>query len=189
MWATDSASAIVGSNLVAITVSSRPSGPPLRAFGNGTISGYPGACGEGGIPGVLENVSFTGSARGGAPPYSFSWTFGDGSSPSSGRNVSHGYATLGDQNGTLTVTDAAGMQVSTVVPVIGPKNPGFSCPPQTRGPPAVFFGLTMLGFLFVVVVPLLAVVVAVPLVVLWRRRRRREPPPAPATPREERPQG
>ncbi len=178
VWATDSAYSVAGSNSVAITVSARPSPLPLVAFGNGTIAGYPGACGEGAIPGVLENVTFTGSARGGVPPYSFSWTFGDGSPKANGRNVTHGYATLGDQNGTLTVTDGAGTSSSVVVPVVGPKDPAFSCPSQSGHlPPTVFFGLTVAGFLVLVVLPAAVLAVLVPLVLLWRQRRDRGPPP------------
>jgi PKD repeat protein len=53
------------------------------------------------------HVTFTGSASGGNPPYSFSWNFGDGSSPSSDQSPTHDYATDGSYTATLTVTDSA----------------------------------------------------------------------------------
>lgn len=171
VWATDASPQVAGSNAVSVAVSAGPAPLPLVAFGNGTVSGYPGACGAGGIPGVAENVSFTGNARGGVPPYTFSWTFGDGSASVSGRNVTHGYATLGDQNGTLKVTDASGASVLLQVPVLGPKSPAFSCPAQGVTP-AYPFGLTAAGFDLLIALSLaVAVVVALAVLVLARRRK------------------
>jgi len=50
-------------------------------------------------------VNFTGTATGGAPPYSYNWTFGDGHS-SKDQNPSHTYSTIGTFTATLTVTDS-----------------------------------------------------------------------------------
>ena len=52
-------------------------------------------------------VQFTGSASGGVSPYSYSWTFGDGSS-SNQQNPSYIYSTTGTYMATLTVTDTMG---------------------------------------------------------------------------------
>lgn len=49
-------------------------------------------------------VAFVGNATGGAAPYSFAWTFGDGSN-GSGPNVTHTYA-AGNYTVELTVTDS-----------------------------------------------------------------------------------
>ena len=49
-------------------------------------------------------VIFSGGATGGASPYSYSWTFGDGGSSKS-RNPSHTYSSAGSYVATLNVTD------------------------------------------------------------------------------------
>ena len=54
------------------------------------------------------DVSFSGEAEGGEPPYSFSWNFGDGSPSVTGQNVAHTYTFLGRFTWTLTVSDSAG---------------------------------------------------------------------------------
>jgi len=51
-----------------------------------------------------QQVTFTGSASGGTTPYSFSWTFGDGSS-GTGSTVTHAYASTGTFTVVLTVKD------------------------------------------------------------------------------------
>ncbi|MFE3846255.1 PKD domain-containing protein [Thermoplasmatota archaeon] len=53
---------------------------------------------------TCSGVSFSGSASGGVPPYTYSWTFGDSSS-GSGQNPSHQYTSDGSYTATLTVTD------------------------------------------------------------------------------------
>ena len=51
-----------------------------------------------------ENINFTASARGGTPPYSYSWDFGNGAS-ATGASATYSYATAGPYTVTLTVTD------------------------------------------------------------------------------------
>jgi PKD repeat protein len=51
-------------------------------------------------------VSFTGSATGGTPAYTYSWNFGDGTTSTS-QNPSHTYSTAGTYTATLTVKDSA----------------------------------------------------------------------------------
>src|SRR5207245_4079803 len=76
-------------------------------------------------PTTGQTVSFTGSASGGTPPYSYSWTFGDGGS-ASGSSTSHVYQTAGSYNVVLTVTDAAG-QTANSAQTVTVSNP----PPPT----------------------------------------------------------
>jgi PKD repeat protein len=52
-------------------------------------------------------VGFTGSASGGTSPYTWDWSFGDGSSHATQQNPSHSYSNGGSFQVTLTVTDAA----------------------------------------------------------------------------------
>ncbi len=52
-------------------------------------------------------VVFSSSASGGTPPYSYSWSFGDGGA-SSQQNCSHAYPQPGSYNAVLRVTDSAG---------------------------------------------------------------------------------
>jgi PKD domain len=67
------------------------------------------------------NVSFTGSASGGIPPYKFNWTFGDGSPIGNGSFVTHIYALAGNYTVTLSITDFTTLtiQVSQTVQVKG----------------------------------------------------------------------
>jgi len=53
-------------------------------------------------------ASFSGSAHGGTAPYTFTWSFGDGSAEVNGSLVAHLYATAGTYLATLTVTDTSG---------------------------------------------------------------------------------
>jgi PKD repeat protein len=70
------------------------------------------------------SVSFTGSATGGTQPYTYSWNFGDSSTPSTNQNPTHTYSNAGVYTVTLTATDnnsatATSQQTITVtVPAI-----------------------------------------------------------------------
>jgi len=61
-------------------------------------------------------VAFTGSASGGTSPYSYRWTFGDGSSSTS-QNPTHTYTSPGNYTATLTVTDSTSATASKSVSI------------------------------------------------------------------------
>jgi len=63
-------------------------------------------------PQTNQRVTFTASATGGTTPYSFGWTFGDGSS-GNGSNVTHAYASAGTFTVVLTVRDSGSPQQTT----------------------------------------------------------------------------
>jgi hypothetical protein len=62
-------------------------------------------------------VQLTSEVSGGTPPYTYAWTFGDGSPKSSEPSLPHVYERLGDFTATLVVTDAAGGEDSDEVDV------------------------------------------------------------------------
>ena len=56
---------------------------------------------------VGEDITFTGSATGGTPPYTFEWDFGDGNTAIE-QNPTHNYTAAGTYDVCLTVTDNDG---------------------------------------------------------------------------------
>jgi parallel beta-helix repeat protein len=62
------------------------------------------------------SVSFTGNVSGGIPPYTYSWTFGDGSS-STQQNPTHTYSQPGDYTAVIIVTDGISQQRSDSVDI------------------------------------------------------------------------
>lgn len=59
-------------------------------------------------PSLGQIVTFTASASGGTPGYSYAWSFGDGGTGGNLRNISHIFTTNGPFNATVRVTDLAG---------------------------------------------------------------------------------
>jgi hypothetical protein len=76
-------------------ISLAPPGTSLSCEAGGPYSGEVG-----------EAIHFTAAASGGATPYTYAWTFGDGGT-SSDQNPDHSYTAAGNYTATLTVTDAA----------------------------------------------------------------------------------
>jgi hypothetical protein len=78
-------------------------------------------------PTVGQTVTFTAAASGGTSPYTFNWSFGDGST-GTGSPATHSYSTAGTFNTQLTVHDSASATAtaSQSVVVTQPASPDFS---------------------------------------------------------------
>jgi lysophospholipase L1-like esterase/PKD repeat protein len=163
---------VQGNGTLTASYTAAASSTPLVAFGNSTVTSYPGICNSGANPAMT--VSFAGSARGGAPPYTWSWGFGDGSTAVSGQNSTHGYRNIADENATLTVTDSSGKQAMKVVPVTITLGGSTSCPPKLLNSTSTGFSILGLGTVMsvVVIVVIAAAAVTVASIVILRRRRR-----------------
>ncbi|TMI25005.1 PKD domain-containing protein, partial [Candidatus Bathyarchaeota archaeon] len=72
-------------------------------------------------------INFTASARGGTPPYSYSWDFGNGAS-ASGASATYSYATAGSYTVTLAVIDATNRSNNTSqsLTIYSPAHPDFT---------------------------------------------------------------
>jgi PKD repeat protein len=77
------------------------------------------------VPNIIANpdhgleplsVEFRGSATGGSPPYSYSWTFGDGG-VSTEQNPTYIYNSYGNYLATLAVSDSRPISASTTHPI------------------------------------------------------------------------
>jgi hypothetical protein len=78
-------------------------------------------------------VRLTASARGGAPPYTFSWTTGDGAPSASGATVDHTFRTGGTFHATLIVRDANNTNATQTVTIRVAAPPA---PPASVSKPA-----------------------------------------------------
>ncbi len=98
-----------------------------------------------------EIAYFYGNATGGSPPYGFTWSFGDGSRPVGGQDVTHAYLGPAVYNVTLWVTDALGDNASaeTRVSPVPPFCPANFVPAAGSFPPAIIGLLAATGTGFV----------------------------------------
>ena len=95
-----------------------------------------------------DSIAFSGSLSGGLAPYSYSWSFGDGTPASLLQNPSHAYAAAGPHQATLTATDANGAKATASASVTVNALPTVSAagsPSVGDAPLSVVFGATPSG--------------------------------------------
>jgi PKD domain len=167
--------------LSAPAATAAPPTAPLTAaaeFTGWTWFGPGSPCGGGPVTFVAH---FASNVSGGAAPYTYAWSFGDGSPGATGPDPTHDYPADGAKTwtATLTVTDATGATATNSTRV-DPDT--YSCPAEpARGqfaPTVVPFPLSTPGGLLLLSGGLAVVVVAALLVARRRRRSGREPPMA-----------
>ncbi|MCI4325663.1 MAG: PKD domain-containing protein [Thermoplasmata archaeon] len=96
--------------------------PPLATtVGGGPLSGT-----------IPLTTDFSASPSGGLAPYTVSWSFGDGSTPTLGNSASHTYEATGNFTANATITDALGFVTGGSVVV-----EATSAPPGSTGMPLV----------------------------------------------------
>ncbi len=136
-----------------ITVNAPPSAAVIRATPTSPTTG--------------ATVNFGATVTGGTAPYTSAWTFGDGTSSTSGA-PSHSYASPGTYTVNLTISDSDHRTANSTLTVVvsSPSSSGFSL---TSG-----VGLyALLGIVVIVVVVVVAVLVT---------RQRKRPPAGTAPP-------
>src|SRR6184192_3691220 len=87
-------------------------------------------------PSAGQSVSFAASASGGTPPYSYTWSYGDGST-GTGLQSTHAYIRDGTYQVTLTVADSQGNTGTGVEPAVVGTSPlldGFTFSPTGPQP-------------------------------------------------------
>lgn len=97
----------LGVSVVAFTNVTVEPIPPLVATATATPS-------SGTVP---LNVTLTAGASGGTGPYTFDWSFGDGSPDHAGGTVTHNYTVVGEYLAMVTVTDSTGATAEATVVV------------------------------------------------------------------------
>ena len=96
--------------------------------------------------------TFFSNATGGYRPYSFQWSFGDGTSTVASQNATHTFAAWGIFNVTLTVRDASGARANASRTVGPTPPPCVSATPSGASPVYLVIGLGLVAALAIMMV-------------------------------------
>jgi PKD repeat protein len=116
-------------------------------------------------------VTFNATASNGTSPYTYNWTFGDGTR-GSGQQVTHKFSTTGTYNVTLTTTDAAQSQFTTSQSITVVQTP-----PSSGGTGIISQNTALFSLATV------ALIVALTLTAWTRKKGRKDRTTRPETPR------
>jgi PKD repeat protein len=165
---------------VTVAVAFNSSGP-VAMWVTASVSHYSEAC----HPILPVSAYLNATVHGGTPPYSYSWTFGDGSPNSSDAAPVHAYAQFGPYEAAVQVDDASGHSAGANVTVLV-ATPIACLPsnsPASNSTAAHFLGLPATeGYGLVVALAVVAVGAIVAGLRRWKGGSL-PPPPRPGAPR------
>ena len=97
------------------------------------------------VPAINSSVTFTGSVTGGTGPYTYSWSFGDGTT-ATGATATHTYSKAGSYMVTMKATDSTGKATTTTQQVsVGQTSPPGQLPSLTPTIAFLIIGLILGG--------------------------------------------
>jgi hypothetical protein len=124
-----------------------PMTSPLTVTATDTGVSWPNGCGN-----FPASVQFESTVSGGAPPYAYRWSFGDGTTNSTQANPVHSYAKIGTWNVTLKVSDSVGAQAySNFSLVVVPPSCAVPLEVFSWEPYLVGFGIVVLALVSIAI--------------------------------------
>ena len=138
------AAANTGTAQVTLTATEPPPPPPMRHPPVAAATAQPTA---GDAP-LSVQLSAAGSTAPDNDIQSYVWTFGDGTSSETGRDVSHVYTQAGQYTARVIVTDATQQSTAADVAIAVTRRPNTNSPPVARGTVSTRSGIAPLRVTF-----------------------------------------